>query len=151
MDHPGVRVPPPLVYVAAILLGAGIDRFAPWPVLPAGLTRWLGGALVACAAIIAGLSVREFRKMRTAIRPDRPAAALVTTGPFRYVRNPMYLALSLAHVAIGIWINSAWIIGLVIPALAWVNYRVIPREERYLHGRFGQAYDDYHRRARRWL
>ena len=151
LDKPGVRLPPPLVYLMAILLGAGIDRLVPLRVLPADLTRWLGGALVLFAVIIGALSVREFRKARTAIRPDRPATALVTTGPFRYSRNPMYLAFSLLQAGIGIWMNNVWILLLLIPVIAWINYHVSAREEQYLRGRFSQTYPAYQGRVRRWL
>jgi protein-S-isoprenylcysteine O-methyltransferase Ste14 len=150
-DHPGVRLPPPLVYVAAIVLGAGIHRLVPLRLLPAGLNDWVAGVLIVAGTVIGGLSVREFRKAQTAIRPDRSAAALVTAGPFRYGRNPMYLALSVLQAGIGIWMNNAWIVLLVIPVLAWINYRVVAREELYLRRSFGHAYLDYERRVRRWL
>lgn len=151
LDSPGVRIPPPLIYLAAILLGAGIDQLIPIKVLPVDLTAWLGGALVLLAVTLGGLSVREFRKAQTAIRPNQPASTLVTTGPFRHSRNPMYLALSILQVGIGLWMNSVWVVVLLLPVLAWITYGVIAREEQYLPGRFGQPYLDYQARVRRWL
>ena len=151
LDNPGVRIPPPLVYLAAVLIGAAIDQFIPVRVLPASLTGWLGGALVLLALTITGWSVREFRKAQTTIRPDRPVSVTVTTGPFQYTRNPMYLALSILQVGIGIWMNSVWVVVLLIPVLIWVTRRVIAAEEQYLVRKFGQAYLDYQAKVRRWL
>jgi protein-S-isoprenylcysteine O-methyltransferase Ste14 len=150
-DNSGVRIPPPLVSFAAILIGAAIDRFIPIHVLPAGLTGWLGGALVLFALILAGLSFREFRKAKATIRPDHPVSALVTTGPFHYSRNPLYLVLSTLQLGIGIWLNSVWVIVLLVPVLGWVRWRVIALEERYLIRKFGQVYLDYQAQVRRWL
>jgi protein-S-isoprenylcysteine O-methyltransferase Ste14 len=150
-DNPGVRVPPPVFVLAAILLGAGIDRLVPLRFLPESLAPWTGGTLVVLAVALAGLGMREFRKARTAIRPDQPAAALVTSGPYRRTRNPMYIALSILLVGIGAWMNSAWVLALLVPVLALIHFGVIPREERYLARRFGQAYLDYRARVRRWL
>ncbi len=91
---PGVRVPPPLIYLTTIVMGVAIDRAVPVRLLSSFVAGWLGGALVLVGLTISGLSIREFRKARTTIRPDRAASALVTTGPFRYSRNPMYIATS---------------------------------------------------------
>ena len=150
-DNSGVRFPPPLIYFLAILIGAAIDRFVPIRVLPAGLTGWLGGALVLLALILAGLSFREFGKVKATIRPDHPVSALVTTGPFRYSRNPLYLVLSTLQVGIGIWMNSVWVVAFLVPVLVWVRWRVIALEERYLVRKFGQDYLDYQAKVRRWL
>lgn len=146
-----MRFPPPLVYLTALLIGAAIHWLFPVRVLPPSLTGWLGAALVLIAVTLSGLSIREFRRARTTVRPDRPASTLVTTGPFRFSRNPMYVALSLLQVGIGVWMNSAWVVVLVVLAIAWITSRVIMPEERHLVGKFGQPYLDYQRRVRRWL
>lgn len=151
LDRPGIRVPPPLVYLATTLVGIAIDLIVPVRILPDAVAGWLGGALVVLGLTVGGISVQEFGKARTTIHPNRPPSALVTTGPFRYSRNPMYLGLSVVQVGIGVWLNRAWVIVLVIPALVWIRHRVIPREERRLTERFGPAYLDYQARVRRWL
>ena len=149
VNDPGVRFPPPIVYLAAVLIGAAFDRIVPIQLFPAGLTGWLGGALVLLALAISGLSFREFIKVKTSIRPDRPASALVTTGPFRYSRNPMYLSLSMLQLGVGIWMNSVWVVVLLMPVIALIRWCVIEPEERYLIGRFGQVYLDYQAKVRR--
>jgi protein-S-isoprenylcysteine O-methyltransferase Ste14 len=147
----GVHLPPPLVYLGAILLGVAVDRFIPLRVLPDVVASWVGGAFVLSAVILNGLGMREFRRAGTTVRPDRATSALVTTGPFRFSRNPFYLALALLQTGIGIWMNSAWVVALVVPAVAIISRAVIPREERYLTEIFGQAYRDYQTSVRRWL
>ncbi len=151
LDHPGVRVPPPLVYLAAILGGVAIDRLVPVRLLSSTMAGWLGGVLILLALAIIGLSFREFRKAKTSVRPDRPASALVTSGPFQYSRNPMYLALALLQAGIGVRLNNMWVVLLVVPTLGWIRRRVVQPEEQYLTARFGQAYLDYQARVRRWL
>jgi protein-S-isoprenylcysteine O-methyltransferase Ste14 len=150
-DTPGVRVPPPLVFLATIVVGVAIDRAAPLPIVPTAIAAWLGGALVLVGLALSGLSVREFRKAKTTIQPNRPASTLVATGPFRYSRNPMYLALSIVQIGLGVWINSAWVLVLLVPALIWIRRSVIAREERHLRAKFGEAYLAYQARVRRWL
>jgi len=148
---PGVHLPPPLAYLGAILLGVAIDRFIPLRVLPDLITSWVGGAFVLSAVILNGLGMREFRRAGTTVRPDRATSALVTTGPFRFSRNPFYLALAVFQAGIGVWMNNAWVVALVVPAVAIISRAVIPREERYLAETFGPAYRDYQTSVRRWL
>jgi len=150
-DTLGVRVPPPLIYLTSILIGAAIDRLTPVRVLPDLVTGWLGGALVLLAVTISGFSVREFRKAKTTFRVDRPVSALITTGPFRYSRNPLYLSLSILQAGIGIWMNSVWVVVLLVPTVAVMTRGVIVREEKYLAEKFGKAYRDYQATVRRWL
>jgi protein-S-isoprenylcysteine O-methyltransferase Ste14 len=150
-DTPGVRVPPPLVFLATILAGVAIDRALPLPIVPIAVAGWLGGALVVVGLMISGLSAREFRKAKTTIQPNHPASTLVETGPFRYSRNPMYFALTIVQVGLGVWINSAWVLVLLVPTLIWIRHGVIAREERHLDAKFGQAYVAYQARVRRWL
>lgn len=151
LDTPGVRFPPPLVYLATTLVGVAIDRAVPVRIFPNTVAGWLGGAFVLLGLTIGGISLREFRKAKTTIHPNRPASALVAAGPFRYSRNPMYLALSILQVGIGVWMNTVWVVLLLVPTLVWIRRSVIAREERHLTQKFGQAYLDYQAKVRRWL
>ena len=148
---PRVHLPPPLVFLGAILIGVAVDRFIPLRVLPGVMASWMGGAFVLSAVILNGLGMREFSRAGTTVRPDRPASALVTTGPFRFSRNPFYLALAVLQTGIGIWTNNLWVLALVVPAVAIISRAVIPREERHLAETFGSAYRDYQTSVRRWL
>ncbi len=101
--------------------------------------------------LIAALSFREFARAKTSVRPDRRANALIRTGPFAYSRNPLYVAVVLLILGIGVWVNSTWIWVMVAPLVLVMNTAVIVREERHLEQRFGREYIDYKRAVRRWL
>ena len=150
---PGVRIPPPLGSLAAILLiGAAIDQVFPFGVPPVTFTGWFGTALILLALVLGpGLSFREHRKAKTPIRPDRPATALVATGLFRYTRYPMCLSLLILQTGVGLWMNNAWVIVLVAPVAAWPRWRVIAAEERHMIRQFGQTYLDCQAKVPRWL
>jgi protein-S-isoprenylcysteine O-methyltransferase Ste14 len=81
----------------------------------------------------------------------QPTAALVTEGPFRYSRNPIYVALTLLYLGVALLINALWILLLVVPAVLVLRYGVIAREEAYLAWKFGDTYRQYTAQVRRWL
>ena len=100
---------------------------------------------------IIALSFREFARAETSVRPDRVAKALIRTGPFRYSRNPLYVAVVSLILGIGVWLNSVWIWAMVAPLVLVMNTAVIIREERHLEKRFGEEYVGYQKAVRRWL
>jgi len=87
----------------------------------------------------------------TNVRPDRPATALVTGGPFRFSRNPLYVSLIALYLGITLLFDALWPLILLIPVLAFVHWGIVLREERYLELKFGDAYRDYKTRVRRWI
>jgi len=148
---PGVRIHPPLIYASSILAGIGIDRIHPLA-MPFGLHGpWLTGILMALVVLIAVLCLREFHKAGTDVRPDRPDSALITSGPYCYSRNPLYIGLSLVQAAAATWFDNAWVLAMTAVSVAVVSSYAIRREERYLEKVFGAAYRDYMQRVRRWL
>jgi protein-S-isoprenylcysteine O-methyltransferase Ste14 len=96
-------------------------------------------------------ALATFRAAGTAISPNRPASTLVTHGPFRLSRNPMYLALSLLYLGVMLLVNSVWTLLLLPFVIAVLHLTVIRHEERYLAATFGIGYDAYRRRVRRSL
>ena len=90
-------------------------------------------------------------RANTTVRPDRPATTLVTDGPFRYSRNPLYLALTFMYAGIGIIANSLWALLLLAPVVLFMSLFVIRREEAHLQRAFGAEYESYRARVRRWL
>ena len=96
-------------------------------------------------------SIGNFRRSRTSIIPVRPATALVIAGPYRFTRNPMYVALAALTVGLGLFLDSWWVMLLLVPVLIGVRLFVIAPEERYLQRRFGADYISYMRRVRRWV
>lgn len=150
-DTPGVIAFPPLLIVGALALGLIAHALwprHPFPTLPSrivGIVFLLaGGALVAWGA-------RTMRAAGTNIDPKQPALALVTAGPFRWSRNPLYLANLIIYVGTTLVIDALWPFVLLVPLIALLEWGVIRREERYLSRTFGEPYDTYRARVRRWL
>jgi protein-S-isoprenylcysteine O-methyltransferase Ste14 len=151
---PAVRYPPPVLFVLGIVAGWLLDRAVPLPLIgPAARSAGtrLGWLLVALGVALAVWALATFRTAGTAIRPNRPASTLVTHGPFRLSRNPMYVALSLLYLGVVLLLNSVWTLLLLPFVIALLHLTVIRQEERYLAATFGIGYDEYRRRVRRWL
>ena len=150
-DSPGVWFPPPIWYALAVLGGWLLNRRWPLPLARSYATVSIGLLfLIAGIALALGAGGR-FRRAGTTRVPIRPATALVTSGPFAYTRNPMYVSLALITIGLGLLLATWWPIMLLVPTLFIVQTFVIQPEERYLRRRFGPDYDDYLRRVRRWL
>lgn len=150
-DHPQVVAVPPAAYVAAFVLGL-IAEWVWRTSVAAGAARFGVGTLLFLAGLalmFAGL--RAFRQAGTNVEVYRPATALVTTGPYRYTRNPIYVGTTVAYLGAGVLVDSLWVLGLVVPVLLVIHYGVVLREEAYLATKFGDAYLRYTRTVRRWL
>ena len=148
---PGVRLPPPFIYVAFLAAGfalqgaARLPSFASWPAF------FIGGAMALVALGIAMLGFRAFRAAETTVRPDKPASSLMTQGIFARTRNPLYLSLLLLFCGIAVFFGALGPL-ILAPLLVFTMQRlVVTREERYLTGKFGRDYVDYCRRVRRWI
>lgn len=147
-----VNLPPPVWTLIYLLVAAGLSGLAGWP-RPSGLPiPWLGAALVVLGIALSVTAAGLFRREGTELNPTSPAnAKLVTSGPFRLTRNPMYLSLVIASLGIAIWIG-AWPMFLApIATFATANWVHIPFEEAKMRRQYGEAYDAYARRVRRWL
>jgi len=139
------------VYLAAILVGAALQVAWPLHFLPRAIPPPLGAVLIAGAALLFVPAVRQFRAAGTPLPGDRPSTAVVRSGPYRFSRNPIYVAFSLLHLGIATWADSVWLLATLAIAVAVMALVVIPREERYMARKFGDAYLDYKRRVRRWV
>ena len=142
---------PPLVYFAAIVIGLGLGFVRPFPFLPGESAGPLGSALVAAALLLFFFSVARFRAADTPVPGNRPTTAIVRTGPYRFSRNPIYLAFSLLQLGIAVGLNNPWLIVTLIVAVALMAVVVIPREERYLERKFGNEYLSYKASVGRWI
>ena len=149
-----VRFPPPLAFIGALLLGFALHLIFPLPLTRSLKSEHLlslgGGVLVAMAAVLVVSAAICFRLARTSPGFHRPSSALITSGPFRFSRNPVYLAGALLHCGLPLLANALWPLVLLPPALVVVN-ALIRREESYLAQRFGSDYEAYRRRVRRWI
>ncbi|CAN5738939.1 hypothetical protein BH20ACT12_BH20ACT12_08330 [soil metagenome] len=150
-DNPGINLPPPLIYVVPLLLGLLLDRGACLPFLPRGAARGLGWPLLGGGVALNGWFLKTMRDAQAPIRTDKPVPRLTTTGPFRYTRNPSYLALALIYAGIAVLRNSPWAMLLLPLVVIVIQREVIEREERYLERAFGEEYLDYKGKVRRWV
>jgi protein-S-isoprenylcysteine O-methyltransferase Ste14 len=142
---------PPLIYGAFLLLGLALDFLFPVSVLPSWARYFVGLPLIAASFAIAIPAIRHFREAGTNLDVRKPTTTVVATGPFRYSRNPIYFAMTVLYIGLGIAAGSLWILGLVLPTLMVMHIGVIAREERYLERKFGEEYLTYKRAVRRWI
>jgi protein-S-isoprenylcysteine O-methyltransferase Ste14 len=150
-DRAGAIGPPPLLYAGPLLVGLLLQRVAPAPLLPPALGQPLGAALIGAASATHVWFVLTMQRAQTPIDVRKPTTRLITGGPFRYSRNPSYLAFAADYVGIALLANSRWPLVFLPVALAAIQKGVVEREERYLARKFGAAYQRYRARVRRWL
>ena len=150
-DNPGAITHPPFLYGGALAAGALLDWLIPLPMLAAGTGMMPGVVLIVLALALAAWCFVLFRRAGTNVPTSRPSTAIVTDGPYRFSRNPIYVALTALSVGVALWANSWWMLGLLIPTFVIMNIGVIDREERYLAAKFGDEYLAFKARVRRWL
>lgn len=150
-DHADVRVIPPLLYALPLGVGLAVHAAAPLAVPGRPATAAIGGALAVAGAALMAAAARTFRSRGTTILPHRPVAALVTSGPFRLTRNPMYVGLATVYAGVALLVGTWWPLLLLPLVLVAVDRLVIAREEPYLSRAFGAEYAAYRGRVRRWI
>jgi len=150
-DSPGVKVFPPGIYAAALIVGVVISRRLPAVNLPRRLETILGLTLVAAWLVLMLAAIRVMRRANASIRPDRPSRSLVVAGPFRFTRNPLYLGLVFVYCGLAILLDALWALLLLPVVIVIMRRWVIDREEAYLERAFGAEYRDYKARVRRWI
>lgn len=151
---PGVRFPPPLIFVAGLALAKLLDEVLVFTIAADGVgpvQEMVGSALALAGLLVMAWGLLTFARAGTAVYPNQSASRLVRRGPYAFTRNPMYVGLTTAYVGGALVINSAWAL-LLLPLVLWSLTRlVIRREERHLRAAFGADYDAYCARVRRWL
>ena len=148
---PGVFIPPPLIFIAAVLIGYLMDAIYPLAKLNSYFWLLLGSTgIILCIGVL-GYALMSFIKAKTHIEPWQPASQLITTGLYRYSRNPIYLTFFIFTLCLGLVLSKLWIILMGIPALWVMNTYVIAKEEAYLEATFLDKYIKYKREVRRWI
>jgi protein-S-isoprenylcysteine O-methyltransferase Ste14 len=150
----GVMARPPLLFLAALLLGLAADHLLPslFAVPKADPIHWIvAGSLILIGLTLAAAGIRDFSRAGTPVPTNEPSRALVTTGIHGWSRNPIYVGMFLLYGGIGVAARSPWTLILTLPLAITIRYGVIAREEAYLERRFRDAYRDYRSRVRRWL
>ena len=150
-DTAGVVAPPPLIFLAGLIVGFGLEALLPGVDVP-GLVQWgLGGLLIVAGLVLLIWFNTSFSRKGTAVEPWKPTTAIVTTGPYRFTRNPAYLGMALTYVGIAVTSAALWVLVPLPLVLAVIDHGVIAREERYLERKFGEEYLGYKRTVRRWV
>lgn len=155
MRDPAIRpltlVPPPLVYAVALFGAWWMQGWLPLPLDLVALARPLGWALIGIG--LAGFAWALFAiwTHRTTVNPYKAASNLVTRGPFRYSRNPIYVSDWFVYAGVTLLLKTAWPLLLAPGVYLVMRHLVIAHEENHLAARFGMEYQDYKKRVRRWL
>jgi protein-S-isoprenylcysteine O-methyltransferase Ste14 len=152
-DAAPVRLPPPIVYLASLAVGALLQRYLvaiPQPF--DGALRWIVAAvLLAGGLALLGGALGLFRQSGQNPAPWTATSELIGGGVYQWTRNPMYVGMALVQAAIGVAAANGWIVALVLVSCAIVQATAIRHEEAYLVRKFGAPYVAYQQRVRRWL
>jgi protein-S-isoprenylcysteine O-methyltransferase Ste14 len=147
-----LKLPPPVWALAYVLLATAISGWLGWPEFPGLPIAPLGIALIAAGFVSPVWALVMFRRAGTEIEPTSPVnRALVTDGPYRFTRNPMYLGLVIITLGIAVWIGAWPMLIAPMAVFATANWIHIPFEEAKMRRQFGATYDDYVARVRRWV
>jgi len=153
-DSAGVRIPPPLVFIGALIASLALDRMMWWsPGIP--LAHWfetrLGWVVIVAGFAILLTAIGLFKKAGTDPKPWRTPSAFVTDGVYRWTRNPMYLGMALIYAGVALCGDSLVTLLSLIPVVLWLQRNVIEPEEAYMTSRFGEPYRVYKASVRRWF
>lgn len=151
-DNSHAVVRPPIAWALAILVGLALNSLYPLPFLPESTPHALiGAALFAAAFAFAVWAIATIRGAGSRVETTMPTTTIVSSGPYRFTRNPIYLAMFLGLIALAIGFDTAWILVMLLPFYLVIRYGVVAREEVYLERKFGSAYMGYKSSVRRWL
>ncbi len=147
-----LNIPPPVWSLACVLIAVALSYLAGWPRIPGLPLVPLAVLLVVAGISLSATGAVLFRREDTELNPASATnRKLVTRGPFRFTRNPMYLGLVSATLGIAFWVG-AWPMFLApIATFAMANWIYIPFEEAKMRRQFGAEFDAYVSRVRRWI
>jgi protein-S-isoprenylcysteine O-methyltransferase Ste14 len=147
-----LKLPPPIWTVLFLILTAGANYLAGWPTVSTAHSLSVGIALIAVSFIAPVWALILFRSEDTQVSSTSETNnKLITSGPFRFTRNPMYLGLLI--LSVGVALATGAILMFIVPLLvfATANWVHIPFEEAKMRRQFGQSFDAYTREVRRWI
>jgi len=150
-DNPGVIAFPPLIWLVNAVISVLVHLFVHIPIMRYGICLVCGIVFIILAPTLTLSAFRTMKSAGTNVHPSEPALTIVRGGPFRFTRNPLYLALCLLQIALGFFLNDWITLLFVVPLTVIFHYGVVLREERYLTAKFGESYLQYKREVRRWI
>jgi protein-S-isoprenylcysteine O-methyltransferase Ste14 len=146
-----VPLPPPLIYLAGVLAGLAIGHFLPLALPQNSVVLGLGILWIVTGAGLAFWGLVVFRRAGTTFNPFGGTTAIVSSGPYRYTRNPMYVGLACVHLGCGLLLGEGWVLAALPVVVVLVDRLVIRREEIYLARKYGDTWHEYAHRVRRWI
>ena len=151
LDNPGVIAFPPLIWLVNAVISVLVYLFVRLPIMSYRICLVCGIVFIILAPTLAVSALRTMKAAGTNVHPSKPSLTIVRGGPFRFTRNPMYLALCLLQVALGFFLNDWITLLFVVPLAVVFHYGVVLREEQYLAAKFGEPYLQYKSQVRRWI
>ncbi len=150
--HDQMVVKPPVLLLGSLVGGPLLGRVFPVPLAPSNDTAHaLGMSFVIVAFGLFLWSVSTFRGFGERVMPEAETETLVQSGPYRYSRNPIYVAMAMLIVGAGLWTHNAWHLVLLCLCISVMHVGVVLREEAYLLEKLGPEYRDYCERVNRYL
>lgn len=147
-----LKLPPPIWALIYLIVAGIVSALYPWGALVSLRVLWLGIVVAIAGFGIAVSGVALFRRMGTEIKPTSETnKVLVTTGPYRFTRNPMYLGLVVFTLGIALCFGSLPMFTIPILVFATTNLVHIPFEEAKMRRQFGPIFDEYTHQVRRWI
>lgn len=152
-DRPAIIAPPPLLALGGIAAGFIAARFKPLPFFPGPASARVAVSVVLFLVPVAIVVVarRELIRHKEHPNPYKPTSAIVSSGIYRFSRNPIYIAFLIVVLATAIAANNAWLLLSILLLFVLLQFGVVRPEERYLAAKFGAEYEEYRSRVRRWI
>ena len=150
-DNPGVKTPPPLIFLGFGLFGIVLHYLKPLTITGPSWLVYLGMLILILSFLGFGYMVNFYKKNETEIEPTKTTSKIITSGLYRYSRNPVYLISCAGPIGLGFLFLTYWAMFAFIPALIVVYFTAVKKEEQYLVKKFGKEYLDYKKKVRRWL
>lgn len=150
-DSPGIHLPPPFLFIMALAAGVVIDgNLLQWRHV-FHVSQWAGVAVAAAGVGLIVSTLALFWRFGTRPEPWEPATKLIEAGPYRVSRNPMYLGMAATALGVALFFESIVAVVLLALVVLIIDRWVIAREEAYLLRRFGNEFESYRKRVRRWI
>ena len=149
-----LRIPVPWIFIIAYLFGIALQYIIPINIysnVPLQSIKHIGIFLLIIGVMIAIWSLFFLRKRRITTPTGEKISSIVTGGPYRFSRHPMYVSLAISYIGVALFLLHSWPILILIVIFLYVNYIAIPSEEATLKKDFKDEYEDYSKRTRRWI
>ena len=152
-DSAGIRIPPPLYFFLCLGIGLLLEYLFPIHIVSLSL---IPKAFVCCTFTLISLyfAVSGFIaliKNKTPFDTAKSTVKIVTSGAYRFSRNPLYLSLLTLLFGIAFWMLSLWLFFAVPVLFVLFLFKAVKPEESYLSQKFGKKYLNYSKKVRRWI